>query len=59
MIKTNTLPELPDIYDDTKKKKKKKNKKKENYYIHVETSNASFLKMYALLEMLGDRKSVV
>ena len=53
MIKTNTLPELPDIYDDTKKKKKKKNKIKENYYIHVETSNASFLKMYALLEMLG------
>ena len=53
MIKTNTLPDLPDIYNETKSKKKKNKNKKDKYYIHVETSNASFLKMYKLLDMLG------
>ena len=51
MIKSNTLPELPDIYEEKKKKKHKK--KKDKYYIHIETTNPSFLKMYKILGMLG------
>lgn len=54
MIKTNTLPNLPDIYKqkEDKKKKKKKLGKMGKYYVHVETSNKSFLKMYKTLGML-------
>lgn len=49
MIKNNTLP---DIFDKKKKKKKKK-KQVIDYYVHVETTNPSFLKMHILLKTLG------
>lgn len=51
MIRTNTLPNLPNIYEE--KKKKKKAKKAAKYYIHSQTTNPSFLKMYKLLGSLG------
>lgn len=52
MIKTNILP---DIYDKKKNKEEKLKKKikKKKYYVHKETSNLSFLKMYKALEMLN------
>lgn len=53
MIKANTLPNLPDIYEAKQKKKKKKIKKKSRYYVHVETENISFLKMAKSLEVLN------
>lgn len=58
MIKSNTLPELPDIYSKEFKKKEKEKKiqkkyKKLDYDIHINTSNVSFLKMYRNLSVLG------
>jgi hypothetical protein len=52
MIKTNTLP---DIYDKKKNKEEKikKRLKKNDYYVHKETENVSFLKMYRLMSSLG------
>lgn len=57
MIKTNTLPpKLPDIFQEKEKKKEKKKLQNRcgmgKYYVHKETSNVSFLKMYKLLGML-------
>ena len=52
MISINTLP---NIYDKkaNKEEKLKKKKKKKKYHVHIETENASFLKMYKIMQSLG------
>ena len=45
---------LPDIFAEKEKKKEKKKKAKKNkYYIHANTKNKSFLKLYRNLKILG------
>ena len=56
MLTTN---ELPDIYGEKKSKEEKKEEKikkkvkKKKYYVHKETNNLSFLKMYKTMKLLG------
>lgn len=51
MIQENTLPQLPDIFKEDAEKKKKK--KASRYYVHKQTTNLSFLKMYRNLALLN------
>lgn len=50
MVNANTLP---DIFTEKEQKKKEKRYKKQKYYIHSNTKNHSFLKLYRSLSTLG------
>ena len=61
-IKNNQLFVSQKFIDDSKKQadkkankeeKLKKKKKKKKYHVHIETENASFLKMYKIMQSLG------
>ena len=50
MVHANTLP---DIFEEREKKKQEKRYKNQLYYVHSNTKNLSFIKLYRSLQLLG------